>query len=123
MNNESKGEHMLNEPDVGSGEKSPGQQDTQKEIERIPVQNNQQENRQGQQQGSGQSQSGQTGSQNQGQAPSQSQSGSRPGSALHPRDSHYGTHEPPHKSGKELDDDIAKSLIDPTPGNFPPKGN
>jgi hypothetical protein len=31
-----KGGHMLNEPDIGSGEKSPGEQETDEQIRQIP---------------------------------------------------------------------------------------
>ena len=31
-----KGRHMMNEPDIGSGEKSPGEQETEEQIRQIP---------------------------------------------------------------------------------------
>jgi hypothetical protein len=31
-----KGGHMMNEPDIGSGEKSPGEQETEEQIRQIP---------------------------------------------------------------------------------------
>lgn len=31
-----KGGHMLNEPDIGSGEKSPGEKETEEQIRQIP---------------------------------------------------------------------------------------
>lgn len=31
-----KGGHMMNEPDIGSGEKSPGEQETDEQIRQIP---------------------------------------------------------------------------------------
>jgi hypothetical protein len=31
-----KGQHLLNEPDIGSGEKSPGEQETEEQIRQIP---------------------------------------------------------------------------------------
>ena len=31
-----KGRHMINEPDIGSGEKSPGEQETEEQIRQIP---------------------------------------------------------------------------------------
>lgn len=30
-----KGGHMMNEPDIGSGEKTPGEQDTEEQIRQI----------------------------------------------------------------------------------------
>ncbi|TWI42447.1 hypothetical protein IP92_05423 [Pseudoduganella flava] len=33
---EAKGGHMMNEPDIGSGEKSPGEQETDEQIRQIP---------------------------------------------------------------------------------------
>jgi hypothetical protein len=31
-----KGGHMINEPDIGSGEKSPGEKETDEQIRQIP---------------------------------------------------------------------------------------
>ncbi|XLZ72140.1 hypothetical protein ABT364_09305 [Massilia sp. SR12] len=31
-----KGKHLMDEPDIGSGEKSPGEQDTEEQIRQIP---------------------------------------------------------------------------------------
>ncbi|GGY41924.1 hypothetical protein OU994_12205 [Pseudoduganella sp. SL102] len=31
-----KGGHMMNEPDIGSGEKSPGEKETDEQIRQIP---------------------------------------------------------------------------------------
>ena len=31
-----KGRHMMNEPDIGSGEKTPGEQETDEQIRQIP---------------------------------------------------------------------------------------
>ena len=31
-----KGGHMMNEPDIGSGEKSPGEKETEEQIRQIP---------------------------------------------------------------------------------------
>lgn len=31
-----KGGHMMNEPDIGSGEKSPGERETEEQIRQIP---------------------------------------------------------------------------------------
>jgi hypothetical protein len=33
-----KGGHMMNEPDIGSGEKSPGERETDEQIRQIPQQ-------------------------------------------------------------------------------------
>jgi hypothetical protein len=31
------GQHMINEPDIGSGEKTPGEKETEEEIRKIPT--------------------------------------------------------------------------------------
>ncbi|MBB3221858.1 hypothetical protein [Pseudoduganella umbonata] len=34
--NSENGGHMINEPDIGSGEKSPGEKETEEQIRQIP---------------------------------------------------------------------------------------
>ena len=40
-----KGGHLINEPDIGSGEKSPGERETEEQIRQIPQRTPQQNNK------------------------------------------------------------------------------
>lgn len=107
--------NLIQEEDIGSGEKGKGQSDTQKMIEQVPVQNATQNSQQEQ----GQDKQGQSGN----QASAAQQGNQQSAHAGHPHREREPAPQPAHLRGQELSEDLKKSLVDTTNTGVPTKGN